>query len=214
MGSLRRSDDTGLTLYAILRNASHQVVVQSSGAVESYNASNWANYDHAAVEQGATGYYYIATSDDIAAGVYWVEWKYQSGASPAVSDVIRASGAMYWNGTAWYAATVNVGDIATDAIDADAISAAAVTKVQSGLATAADVQSAKLAADGLDAITATEPTGKPTTFRGWLMWLVQRQRCAAKTPTSISVKTEAGATVTTQVVTDDGNGTENLGAPS
>ena len=71
-----------------------------------------------------------------------------------------------------------------------------------------------LAADGLDSITVTEPTGKPTTFRGWLMWLVQRFRRASKTPTTILVKTEAGATVTTQTVTDDGAGTETLGPPT
>jgi hypothetical protein len=71
-----------------------------------------------------------------------------------------------------------------------------------------------LAATGLDLITSTEPTGKPTTFPGWVMWLVQRFRRSSKTPTAITVKTEAGATVTAQTVTDDGAGTETLGAPS
>jgi hypothetical protein len=71
-----------------------------------------------------------------------------------------------------------------------------------------------LAPTGLDAITATEPTAKPTTFPGWLMWLVQRFRRADKTPSAITVKTEAGATVTTQAISDDGAGRESLGAPS
>lgn len=71
-----------------------------------------------------------------------------------------------------------------------------------------------LAATGLDAITATEPTGKPTTFPGWIMWLVQRFRRVDKTATTIVVKTEAGAIVTTQTTTDDGAGSQTLGAPS
>jgi hypothetical protein len=70
-----------------------------------------------------------------------------------------------------------------------------------------------LAADGLDSITATEPTGKPTTFRGWVMWLVQCFRAGTMTATTKLVKTEAGATVTTQTVSDDGT-TETLGPPT
>jgi hypothetical protein len=71
-----------------------------------------------------------------------------------------------------------------------------------------------LAASGLDAITATEPTGKPTTFPGWIMWLIQRLRRANKTTTDITVLSEAGATITTQAITDDGAGTETLGPPA
>lgn len=71
-----------------------------------------------------------------------------------------------------------------------------------------------LAATGLDAITATEPTGKPTTFPGWIMWLIQRARSSSKSTTQILVKTEAGATLTTQAITDDGAGAETLGPPA
>ena len=71
-----------------------------------------------------------------------------------------------------------------------------------------------LAATGLDSITATEPSGKPTTFPGWIMWLVQRFRRSAKTTTTLTTLTEAGATITTQAITDDGAGTETLGEPS
>lgn len=77
----------------------------------------------------------------------------------------------------------------------------------------ADKTGYQLAADGLDAITATEPTGKPTTFAGWVMWLVQRFRRADMTTTTLTVKTEAGATVTQQTVSDDGT-TQSIGAPS
>lgn len=71
-----------------------------------------------------------------------------------------------------------------------------------------------LASDGLDAIAANEPTGKPTTFVGWVMWLVQWKRRASRTPTTVLVRKEDGTTITTQSVTDDGAGTETLGPPT
>lgn len=82
----------------------------------------------------------------------------------------------------------------------------------SGLATTDGLNAVKLASDGLDAITATEPTGKPTTFVGWLMWLVQRFRRSRMTASQLEVLTEAGATVTTQTLSDD-NTTQSIGAP-
>lgn len=69
-----------------------------------------------------------------------------------------------------------------------------------------------LAAGGLDAISAPEPTGKPTTFVGWLMWLVQGQRRATMTSTQKKVLTEAGAQITVQGVSDDGT-TQSIEAP-
>lgn len=71
----------------------------------------------------------------------------------------------------------------------------------------------KLASDGLDSIAVDEPTAKPTTFRGWIMWLVQWFRRSSKTPTEITVMTEAGDAITVSPVTDDGAGTESLGPP-
>jgi len=117
MGSLRRSDDTGLVLYVILRDASHQVVIQFTGVVEVYDSAHWSTYAHTVTEQGASGYYYATTSNSLTAGVYWIEWKYRVGASPAVSDPVRASGSLYWSGTSWWIATVDVGTIKT--VDAD-----------------------------------------------------------------------------------------------
>lgn len=79
--------------------------------------------------------------------------------------------------------------------------------------TAASKTGYKLASDGLDSITATEPSAKPSTFPGWLMWLVQRFRCSEMTASALTVKTEAGATVTTQALSDNGT-TQSVGAPS
>ena len=73
----------------------------------------------------------------------------------------------------------------------------------------------KLAADGLDSIAATEPTAKPTNFREWLMWLVQRFRRAKldRTAGTLTVEKEDGTVVTQQDVSDDGVA-QQLGKPS
>jgi len=85
-----------------------------------------------------------------------------------------------------------------------------------GFATPTNITEASgitLAATGLDLITATEPSAKPTTFPGWIMWLIQRMRSSTLTATTLTVKTEAGANVTTQTVSDDGT-TETIGPPT
>lgn len=106
----------------------------------------------------------------------------------------------------------------SDSIDGDTticgIRGTGMTSAQVQAAIEAALQGGvKLAADGLDSITADEPTTKPTNFREWLLWLVQRFRRASKTADAITVLTEAGATVTTQPVTSSGDN-ETLGAPS
>jgi len=75
----------------------------------------------------------------------------------------------------------------------------------------------KLASDGLDSVSTLDPTpGDPSAwnFRHWLMWLVHRFRNASKTPTALTVKTANGTTLSTQVVSDDGAGTESTGEPT
>jgi len=71
----------------------------------------------------------------------------------------------------------------------------------------------KLASDGLDQISAAESTGKPTTFAGWIMWLIQGFRRSKLTSSTLTVQKEDGTTVTTQAVSDDGT-TQTLGPPS
>jgi len=96
-------------------------------------------------------------------------------------------------------------------------SASRTASKATGFATPTNITAASgvaLSAAGLDAVAATEPSGKPTTFPGKVLWLVQRFWRADKTPTKVTVKTEADATVTEQTITDDGAGTETLGTPS
>ena len=101
-------------------------------------------------------------------------------------------------------------DASTDEVITDAASRTA-SKATS--VTVSDKTGFKLASDGLDQISAAEPTGKPTTFAGWVMWLVQRFRRSKLTEDTLTVEKEDGTAVTTQTVSDDGT-TQQMGAPS
>jgi len=141
---------------------------------------------------------------------------------PSAADNATASAAAILATPANKLATDAIGRVTPDAVTpATDVSALALEATVQSILTdtgtdgvvVADKTGYQLAADGLDAITATEPTGKPTTFAGWVMWLVQRFRRADMTTTTLTVKTEAGATVTQQTVSDDGT-TQSIGAPS
>ena len=79
--------------------------------------------------------------------------------------------------------------------------------------TVSDKTGFKLAADGLDQISAT-PVANPTTWAQRLNWVMQRFFYSAKTPTALVVKAANGDTLTTQALTDDAEGTETMGLPS
>jgi len=81
-----------------------------------------------------------------------------------------------------------------------------------GLTFAAGRLQAQLTGDGLDLISGAEPTAKPTTFVGKMLWGIQRMWRAEMTATTLTVKTEAGATVTTQAISDNGS-VQTVGAP-
>jgi hypothetical protein len=167
----------------------------------------------------------IAQAQIDGAGAWYVEVLDNSGA--AVAPASTALNSATWTGTkAGYldaaitscsshaAADVAALILATPANKLTTNASGYVTFSNTTIAaTVSDKTGFKLAADGLDSITATEPVGKPTTFRGWLMWLVQCFRAGTMTATTKLVKTEAGATVTTQTVSDDGT-TETLGPPT
>lgn len=89
--------DSGKTCYAQLRNVAGQI--WNGSAFEAYNASNIANYDIAATEQGASGLY-VADMPAVTAGVYNIVAKEQAGGSPAQSDKTVGVGSLDWTGTA------------------------------------------------------------------------------------------------------------------
>lgn len=73
-----------------------------------------------------------------------------------------------------------------------------------------------LAATGLDAIADPDdltPATVPTTFSQKLRWLIQRFWKADKSATAITVKNEAGQTITSQTITPSGSD-QTTGAPS
>jgi hypothetical protein len=88
---------TGRTLYAVVRTTVG--TVWNGAAFVAFNAPDWADYDVAMTEQGASGYY-TGTFPVVAAGTYNVEVRDRSGDSPAVTDPVAGGGDVNWNGTA------------------------------------------------------------------------------------------------------------------
>jgi hypothetical protein len=104
-------------------------------------------------------------------------------------------------------ASVRVSDMDTDVLDASAIKADAVTKMQAGLATPADVNAQVL--DVLTVDTFAEPSAVPaatSTLKDKLVWLFTLGRnTVTQTATTQTVRDDADATdVATASVSDDG----------
>jgi len=110
---------TGLTLYGVIRSFAN--TVWNGSALESYDASNWANYDVSLGEQGSSSVYVGTFSGSIAAGAYHVTIHRQAGGSVAESDPVIGSGGVDWAGSAVIspfdasADTVDIGKVSGDA---------------------------------------------------------------------------------------------------
>src|SRR5262245_66234944 len=89
---------TGRTCYVSIRNAIGEIYNTVGAAFEAYNASNYADYDFAATEQGASGLY-AANMPAINPGVYSIVAKERAGGSPAQSDVTVSAGDVLWDGS-------------------------------------------------------------------------------------------------------------------
>ena len=77
---------TGLTLYAVIHHPDGRVANNTLMVWETFNPSNWADYDVPLPEQGTTGYYRGAYPSWIA-GVLTTEAVYiQGGGTPANND--------------------------------------------------------------------------------------------------------------------------------
>ncbi len=93
------TDTPSSTDYAVLTNSVGQWYNTAGAAFEAFNASNFTDYDLAATEAGATGFY-TASMPSVAAGVYNVQARRRAGGSPAVSDAVVAVGEIEWDGSA------------------------------------------------------------------------------------------------------------------
>ena len=118
---------TGLTLYAHVRT--YAATIWNGSSFESYNASNWANYDVSLAEQGASQVYVGTFPGSISAGGYHVTIHRQAGGSVAETDLVIGSGGLEWTGSAVLPAyntaadTVDVGKISGDSTAADNLEA-------------------------------------------------------------------------------------------
>ena len=87
---------TGLTLYAVLLNATGQI--WNGAAFEAIVAGSWTSYDIALTE--ATAGIYLANMPAAVAGDYSYVVYERAGVNPAVTDTIRGSGTIAWDGSA------------------------------------------------------------------------------------------------------------------
>ena len=90
---------TGLTLYAVLRNANALCYYITGSTFEAYNASHYSAYAITLTEQGSTGYY-AGTMPTVALGLYNIDVRQQVGGSPAISDTFIGATAILWSGSA------------------------------------------------------------------------------------------------------------------
>jgi len=200
------------TLYFRRLNAAGLYWRCDTSVYESFNAANIAAYGAATgsgtpynvlTEDGSTTVYF---GDDPTSGDgSWLAYE-QAGAEPhAVNDVLVGSGdfSAYQTGDAYAYLADNLGANGVEATEAGGTGDQLTTIPRTGY---------KLASDGLDAISATRPSGKATTFPGMIVQLFYRFFGKA-TQTTTELKTYAadGSTVvTTQTISDDGT-TETQG---
>ena len=92
-------DTSGIaTEYVNLTNPAGEWYNTVGAAFETFNASNFTQYAISATEFGTSGVYHAAMPL-VAAGIYNIVARRQSGGSPAQSDLKVAAGEIDWNGT-------------------------------------------------------------------------------------------------------------------
>lgn len=99
MGTIRGASVTGLTVYAQIVNTDGER--WNGSTFEAYNAANYALYNTALTEQGASGVYTATFPAGITdAGLYNLFFYRQLGGSPAEGETIVGTARMNWDGTA------------------------------------------------------------------------------------------------------------------
>jgi len=83
---------------------------------------------------------------------------------------------------------------------------------QAASVTVSDKTGFKLASDGLDSISTTEPDGLPDNFRERLLWLYRRLfKKTVRTATKINHYDDAGTSILLEQDISDSAGTETMG---
>lgn len=89
---------TGATLYFQVRNTTGSI--WNGTAFVAYATADVTSYDVALTEQGTASAYYVGNfPSTIAAGLYNIVAKRQTGGSPAETDATIATGEINWDGT-------------------------------------------------------------------------------------------------------------------
>jgi hypothetical protein len=95
-----RGPATGATLYYTVMGSGNSIWSTSGGGggFEAFAAANWADYAVTLTEQGATNVYKGNFPSSAPAGVYDIDARRQTGASPATTDASVAGGEVEWAG--------------------------------------------------------------------------------------------------------------------
>lgn len=136
---------SGKALYALVRDAVGNVWKTTTSAFVAYASADLGDYDIALTEQGTASRYYAGDLPALAAGVYALAVYERAGVSPAEGDPLAATGDLHWDGSA----IVPRGNLNSDAIAAAQLASSAITAMQSGLASAADLGNAQADLDDL-----------------------------------------------------------------
>lgn len=81
------STQSGRTIYGVIKNATGQYRITSSGSFEAYNASNWSTYVLTLTEQGLTGNF-VSSAITLTDGQdYSVSFRYKATGSFLVADI-------------------------------------------------------------------------------------------------------------------------------
>ena len=86
----------GRTVYFLIRNMFGQIWNTAGNIFETYAAGSYTDYDVAATEQGASGFYAADMPTAVVAGIYSVVAKDRAGGSPAQSDLSVGAGNYEW----------------------------------------------------------------------------------------------------------------------
>lgn len=172
---------SGVTMYAIIRNASNQV--WNGSTFESFNASNYASYDVALAEQGNTGYYVVEFPSGIPASTSKYSFSlHVTESSPAHGDAGITNGEIGWDGTnEIFGLSFTTTQLA--AINAEVVDA--------------------LATDTIAELSSI-PSSTPTMQEALMLLYMWLRNSTTSTATSRAVKNNAGTSIGTATMSDDG----------
>lgn len=155
---------TGSTFYACIFQPNGNVFLTGGASDEVWGTGGRTavDYDEPMAENAPDGHYTGGMPAGQGSGTYKVSFYLQAGGSPANSDQALFTGEIRWNGTE----EIGNFDPVNDTV-------ARVTLVD----TTTDVTTKtgyKLASDGLDSISTTEPSGLASNFREQIVQLYRR----------------------------------------